>query len=251
MRIAVLLSILVALPSTAGAQSAAEEVAAKASQAHDTHCAEVAGTTDEGAAALAIGQVSAVWAEVTQVYEATGETWLMYWRGVLAQCLRQDDRAAEALVEFVESDTAAKGLAAMARDARKRLGRLLPDYVPPKPERPPPTPDDRQRASRTAGGILLALGAAGAGVGSGVGFGQVSATRSVAEGALHTRAEADALIVQGNGQVGAGVGLGVGAGVAAVASIAAFAAKGSVKVEVAVVPVPLTSGVVIAVGGRW
>ena len=252
MRIAVLLSILVALSSTAGAQSAAEEVAAKASKAHDTYCAEVAGVGDESDAALALVEVGAAWAEVAQVYEATGTEWLLYWRGVLAQCLSQDDRAAEALIAFLESDTATEGLAAMVGDARKRLKRLRPDYVPPRPAKPPSTPEDRKRAGRAASGVVLALGAAGAGVGSGVGFAQFSETRAAVTTELLVASESETLITQGNGQVVAGVGLAVGAGVAVVASIVAFAgSRRSGGAKVAIVPTTMAGGVGLVIGGRW
>ena len=255
MRVAVIssiLSVLVALPSTAGAQSAAERVAARASKAHDTYCAEVAGVGDESDAALALVEVGAAWAEVAQVYEATGTEWLLYWRGVLAQCLSQDDRAAEALSAFLASDTATEGLAAMVGDARKRLRRLRPDYVPPSSAKPPPTPEDRQRAGRAAGGVVLALGAAGAGVGSGVGFAQFSGTRAAVTTELLLASESEALITQGSGQVVAGVGLAIGAGVAAVASIAAFAGSGrSGGARVVVAPTAVAGGVGLVVGGRW
>ena len=257
MRTLLLSMTLLMLPATARAQDAAEEVAAKASKAHTEHCAQAAGTGAESDAAQAISEVGAVWAEVARVHEATGASWLLYWRGLLAQCIGQDERAAEALVDFMESEPEADGMEAMALEARKRLRRLRPDYVPPqppkapKPPRVPPTPEERQRAGRGAGGIVLALGAVGAGFGSGVGFAQLSATRTAVAASLHTRAESDALIAQGDGQMVASVGLAVGAGVAAVASIAAFANRAAVGVEVAAMPVPLAGGLGLAVSGRW
>ena len=254
MRGVLLTIVIVLLPATGSAKSAVERVAARASMAHDTYCAEVAGTANDGDAAQALVEVGGAWAEVARLQEATGTEWLLYWVGVLAQCLSQDDRAAQALVEFLESDTATEGLAAMEQDARKRLMRLRPDYVAPKPsepERAPTTPDQRRRSGQIAGGVVLAIGAAGAGAGSGAGFAGLSETRSTAEASPHPTAQADALIAQGNGQMAAGVGFAVGAGVAAVAAIAVLASGGSGAAEVALMPVPLPGGVGLALGGRW
>ena len=241
-----------ALGEEAVAAGAAEEVASQAQRTHEEHCAQAAGVRDESHAALALAQVGTVWAEVARVHEATGATWLLYWRGLLAQCMGQNERAAEALVKFVESDPTSAGLAAMARDARGRLRRLRPEYAPPKPSRPAPTPEERQRSSRAAGGVVLALGAAGAGIGSGVGFAQFSTTRSVLFTALHPPSESEALIAQGDGQMAAGVALAVGAGVAAAASIAALlGSRRPREAGVALVPAPVAGGVGLVVGGRW
>lgn len=152
MRPLILLLVVVLLPATAWSGDAAEEVAARAQRAHEEHCPEVAGTGDEGDAARAIGEVSAVWVDVTEVYEETGATWLLYWRGVLAQCLGQSDRAAEALAGFLESDPTSEGLTAMMHDAHKRLRRLRPDDVPIRAPRPAPSPEERQRSGRVAAG---------------------------------------------------------------------------------------------------
>lgn len=241
--------VLVLLPTTSWAQSAAEQIAARAQRAHEQHCANVAGSDDEGAAARSISEVGAVWAEVAEVHKATGASWLLYWRGVLAQCLDQDERAADALIGFVESDPTSAGMGAMVRDAENRLSRLRPDYAPPKPAKVPPTPEQRRRTGEIGAG--LALGAAGAGAGSGVGFGQFSATRAAVNTTVLTTSEIDGLIVQGDGQIAAGIGLALGAGVAAVASIAAFARKSPRGAEVAVVPVPMAAGAGLVVGGRW
>ena len=176
---------------------------------------------------------------------------MLYWRGVLAQCIGQDERAAEALKEFVESDTASAGMAAMVRDARKRLGHLQPDDAAQRPRRPPPSFDARPRAGRVAGGLALAFGAAGAGLGSGLGFGQLSITHGALTTTLLPPAESEALIGQGDGQLVAGVGLAVGAGVAAVASIATFASRSSRAPEVAVLPVRLAGGLGVGVAWRW
>ena len=222
---------------------------------HDTYCAEVAATANDGDAAQALVEVGEAWAEVARVQEATGNEWLLYWVGVLARCLSQDDRAAEALIAFLESDTATQGLPAMERDARKRLMRLRPDYVPPEPpepEAPPTSPEQRRRSGQIAGGVVLAIGAAGAGVGSGAGFAGLARTESTLTTATHPTAEVDGLLAQGDGQMAAGIGLAAGATVAIVASIAALAdAGGHVRTDIVLLVAPVPDGAVLAVGGRW
>lgn len=251
-----LLSIaIVLLPATAGAQSAVERVAARASNAHDTYCAEVAGSADDADAALALVEVGAAWAEVARVQKATGREWLLYWAGVLAQCLSQDDRAAEALTEFLESDAATEGLAAMERDARRRLTRLRPDYVPPEtpdPEPLPTTPDQRRRSGQIAAGVALAVAAAGAGAGSGAGFVGLAGSHRTLTTETHSRAEVDGLLARGDGQAVAGISLAAGATAALVASIAAFAGNGGrARADVVVLAAPLADGAALMVGGRW
>ncbi len=237
---------LLLLPASALA-GPAEEIATRAQHAHEAHCPEVAGTEDEGDAARAIVEVGGVWAELADVHDATGATWLLYWRGLLAQCIGQDARAVEALIGFVESGAEAEGMAAMVRNARKRLRRLAPDYSPPKRQRSVPSAEVR---GRVAGGVALAVGAAGAGVGSSVGFGTLSNTHATLTGATHPAAEAESLVVTGDGQLAAGVGLAVGALAAGVAAGAVFGATAA-KVEVAAGVAPLEDGLVLLVGGRW
>ena len=255
-RIILLLMVIISLaPASVGAQSAVERVAERATTAHDTYCAEVAATENAGDAAQALVEVGEAWAEVARVQEATGNEWLLYWVGVLARCLSQDDRAAEALIAFLESDTATEGLPAMEQDARKRLMRLRPDYLPPNsldPEALPTTPDQRRRSGQIAGGVVLAIGAAGAGTGSAAGFAGLAETHSTLTTATHSRAEVDGLLARGDGQAVAGIGLAAGATAAIVASIAAIAdASKAPQVQVGVLAAPLASGVALTVGGRW
>jgi hypothetical protein len=106
-------------------------------------------------------------------------------------------------------------------------------------------------AGRTVAGTVLALGATGAAVGSGVGFARLTTTRKEAASSLHTTAETDSLIVQGNGQLGAGVALAIGALVAGSAAAATFALPDPKGRGVAVLPLPLPGGMGLAVGGRW
>ncbi len=252
-----LLLVLVLLPSAVHAKDLAEQIAAKAQKTHQENCAEAAGAGAESDAALATAEVGAVWAEVALVHEETGATWLLYWRGLLAQCIGQTERAADALTEFVQSDASVTGMDAMVRDARKRLKRLRPGGVPPKRAtpakvpRPPPSPEQRARSGRVVGGIVLAMGAVGVGVGSGVGFSEFSSTRTTLTTQVLLAADSDSLITRGDGQIAASVGLAIGAGFVAVASIAAFAGASRLSPQVAVLAVPLPDGAGLVLGGRW
>ena len=230
----------------------AEQIAAKAQKTHEDHCAKAAGAGAESDAALATAEVGAVWAEVALVHETTGATWLLYWRGLLAQCIGQNERAAEALEEFVESGAALDGMDAMVRDAEKRLRRLRPEYDAPERARRPPTPEQRRRAGQLAAGLVLAFGAGGAGAGSAAGFSGLASTHSTLMSLTRSASAAEGLLDQGDHQLAAGVGLAAGATVAAVISIASFVGAGRPsQVGVVLLPTPIVGGMALSAGGRW
>ena len=52
------------------------------------------------AALKSIATVGEVWARLSEQYEKSGESYLLYWRGVLAQCMDQEDRALCGLAAF-------------------------------------------------------------------------------------------------------------------------------------------------------
>lgn len=117
-----LLLLTVLLPSLATA-SEADQVAADAWAVHQAECAEVAAGTD-AAAADSMAEVTAVWQQVISTYEQTGATFLIYWRGVLGQCLGQAERAATDLQLFVALEENSDTFASQVRDARTRLRRM-------------------------------------------------------------------------------------------------------------------------------
>lgn len=238
---------LLLLSTPAWAQDPAEAVAARAQAVHEAHCADVAVADDSGAA-QAIGEVSAVWVDVADVHQETGATWLLYWRGLLAQCIGQEERAREALTEFLASDAGDEGMGAMVGDARLRLKRM--DGA--SPVRSASAPLSPERSGRIVAGLSFGIGAGGAAAGSAAGLVQHSTTAAQLTSNLWSTDEADTLIATGDGQLAASIGLIGGAVAATVGSVAAFVASGEDTVPpVAVIVSPRHGGAMVALGGRW
>ena len=80
---ALLIGALLLLPMTASAEEPAI-AAADAYDVHQAHCASVAGGSTQ-AAAESMAEVTEVWQRVITAYEASGRTYLLYWRGVLGE----------------------------------------------------------------------------------------------------------------------------------------------------------------------
>jgi hypothetical protein len=153
-----LLLSLVCAPAAAGEFS--KQVAIDAFSVRNEHCADV-GVTDVTLHATSVSAVAPAWARVSEVYEAEGESFLLYWRGVLAQCLAYDGKARadlEAFLEIFADDPVHK---ALVLDAQQRVRRLSVGFSP--------------RRAVTAPALVL-------GVGLGVGAG-VLAALSVTQGA--------------------------------------------------------------------
>ena len=99
------------------------ELAARAWEVHQAQCAEVAAGSDSSAADSMV-EVTEVWREIIASYEKTGASFLLYWRGVLAECLGQPERAAEDLQLFVALEEFEDAFASQVRDSRTRLRRM-------------------------------------------------------------------------------------------------------------------------------
>jgi hypothetical protein len=63
-----------------------------------------------------------VWSRVSEAYRAGGEIFLLYWSGLLSECLSRYEDAVEDLAAFLASEES-KPLASMVADARARLRR--------------------------------------------------------------------------------------------------------------------------------
>lgn len=79
--------------------------------------------------AEALTEVGAVWTEVAHSFEEHRAPYLLYWRGVLAQCLAQDARALSDLLDFIRLAEADAGQSSLVQDARRRT-RLIRRGVP-------------------------------------------------------------------------------------------------------------------------
>lgn len=127
-----LLCALLTVPGIAVAQDSdevelsADDAAFEAGEVHDRHCATVAADT-ASKAADALSQVSDTWAMLNATFERTHEPHLVYWRGLVAQCLDQEAQAIEDLRWFLAAAGDLRELSFMAADARRRLSQMGDD----------------------------------------------------------------------------------------------------------------------------
>jgi len=124
--LALALALLAVVGGPAAAQST--DVAALAVLANDVnheYCAEIY-LQDVALAARGYQKVAEAWETVDLGYRDSGDSSLLYWRGVLAQCLGQQELAGEDLGNFVRWTEGVDDaeLAAMVSDAEARMKRL-------------------------------------------------------------------------------------------------------------------------------
>ena len=110
------------LPCSALADDAAE-AAAKANEVNLTYCG-ASYSSNVSLAADSTERVAKVWGEVDRVYADTGTPYLLFWRGILAQCLGKTESATEDLEAFLEWQEDDGGFDDLARQAQSRLRRL-------------------------------------------------------------------------------------------------------------------------------
>ena len=244
-----LLSLSLATPALAADR--AEQAAVDAAEVHQRYCADTY-NQDIGEAGSSIAAVSEIWASMSDLPESTGETGLLYWRGLLAECLSRSDHAVADLQRFVELHGGDPTWAQPVRDAERRLARL----------RGGPTPsNNKPEPSR-----LVAVGAGiAAGVAGGV-FGGLSGLRAghaagfdetYHSGNLTTSqfAAVDALGADAARDANALAAAGVAAGITSIATLlsAALVPRASPQRErgpsFSALPVP--GGAWLGVSGRW
>jgi hypothetical protein len=145
-----------------------ETLALKAQQVISQHCAEAAGGNTTKAA-IAVAQVSDVWARVSTQLDQGHKVYLLYWRGVLGQCLDQEERAIEDLRAFVAVRADSELWAGLVEDANSRLRRLEKSLGKTTAKRPPPPPPPvLPPPTRRSGGIALGIGLSSAAVATGM-----------------------------------------------------------------------------------
>jgi hypothetical protein len=237
---------LLVWPAASQAASDAETLAALASETVDTHCAHVE-QRDVTLAAESSTTVSQAWADISRGMETSNEDYLLYWRGVLEQCLGQDEKASDDLLQFIEQADGGT-LRQQVRDAERRL-KALAGKAP--AARPPP---------RGLGGFVIgATLLGGAGATAGLAGWQWSLAQDVAQEMAdgeHIGWETQLWVDDGttaaqtsNALTATTVGLGAGGVAAVIVGVAIQAGGGSV----AVVPMvaPTDRGWVVSIGGRW
>lgn len=223
----------------------ASAAAVGASEVLEAHCADVAaGRATESAEAL--GAVSPALTEVSSAHDATGEAFLLYWRGRLNLCLDREERAREDLEAFVEQasdDASYAPQLAQARQQLRRLGRV--GQAPPKVRTP---------GAAVAGGAALL----GSGALAGLSAWQWTEAEARAEEYLdgqrpYSESEAIADAAR-SAQTGSAVlvGSAVGAGLGGVVSLllSTLAPNEDAALAVMASPTP-RGGLAVALGGTW
>ena len=119
-RASLVLLLALALPVTALA-GPAEEAAMEAYAFQQSYCADVAGASSTTTATEALSQVTTVLNRLSRIYDQHQSTFLLYWRGVLLQCVQYEERAAADLEAFLADETVDVTFPSLARDARRRL----------------------------------------------------------------------------------------------------------------------------------
>ncbi len=140
-------------------EAEAEQLALEAAEVRDRYCSDVAGGSTT-LAAQTLTTVGGVWARVSAHLEQSRKVYLLYWRGVLGQCLNQDERAQEDLTTFVEAREGDPVWESLVKDARRRLRLLGGDQS---------SGEELARfkvGNRIGGGIALASVAAVTGIGA-------------------------------------------------------------------------------------
>jgi len=244
-------ALLVAPPALAQEQesSADPESEALAQEAHAVllaHCAEAAGE-DITRAAESVALVSDVWARVSAQVESSRKVYLLYWRGVLAQCLDQEDKAMNDLQAFVKARKGSELWAGLIADAEKRIARL---------ERQAAGPREVNPGWFVGGG--LAAGSAIFGVAAAAAWqqGEQTVTDEVYPIGLPGTAF-DASLAKAEGQArasavmtGIAVGCGVGSMVSFVLTGIRSDSAGTARLQPPVL-IPTRTGAALTWEGRW
>lgn len=131
------------------------DAALLASDTHGEHCAN-AEAADREVAGAAMEKVAASYRRVAAAYRSEPAPGLLYWRGLLAQCLSQEEEAAEDLGAFVAGLDDSAVYRDQVKDARRRLRMLVA---------PGSGPFSPARWTAGLGVGLAGLGLAGAGAG--------------------------------------------------------------------------------------
>ncbi len=144
---ATLLLLAAASLATPARADEAGDAAAAAYDTYQNHCADLATSASDSQIAARQALVTDAWRSVVGAYDRTGQSYLLYWRGVLSHCLNQEERAAHDLELFVYLEQLNDDLAGLVSDARSRLKRMQVEIAEPSEE-------ERQaaRAAKEKGG---------------------------------------------------------------------------------------------------
>jgi hypothetical protein len=115
------LLLALALIPRPGHAGTAEAAAMEAYAFQQRYCAEVAGATSTSDATQALSEVTIVLSRLSLTYDETGVPFLLYWRGVLLQCVQQEERAIADMEAFLASPGVEEDFTALVKESRRRI----------------------------------------------------------------------------------------------------------------------------------
>ena len=270
---------------TDGAEVSIEpaEVAADAAAIHTEHCGDVS-LRDVRKAAGAVAAAAPMWGRLDQTYRDHGHSYLLYWRGLFAECIGQPDRAVEDLVRYVDEtqdDAGSRAMVAQARARIRRLGRGTTrtqtptrtqartrakprTQAKPRTRKTPNRPGPPGKGAAIAAGIIAGVGMSGASAGFGVASANAwSNALHLAETDLyanpHSPAQVSATVAIGDqlaaeSQATGSLAVLIGAGAVAAFITTAIASRQGKRAQVAwgIAPShPRNPGLTLQLVGHW
>jgi hypothetical protein len=118
-----LTALVLATPARADEPPDDAELALQANEVHQQHCAELY-ASDVQQAAGSYQAVGEMWGQIDQRFEATDDSYWLYWRGLMAECLGQTDQGAADLLQFVATHADQPGYQGLVKEARQRARRI-------------------------------------------------------------------------------------------------------------------------------
>ena len=238
--------LLPATSSGATRNEAAEALASQAEEALGQDCAQVL-SDDYEVARQARKQVRTVYEGLSDALKDTRKVYLLYWRGVLAQCLQDPEQALDDLKAFLSARGESTTWASLIEDAELRVARLRRRLR----RRSPPDP-----GSAVPVVAAIALGGA-SGVFAGLSGRQWSLAQAQAEVLYvggHIGPDSAEIINHGEDLANRSRGffaLSAGSAVGAAAIAVIGAARSGRAVALAPYVSPTQGGAVLGIGGAW
>ena len=239
----------------AAAPASGESLALEAAQVQEKHCARAYGR-DMTRALQSIAEVAGVWARVSEQYEKSGESYLLYWRGVLAQCMDQEEKGLIDLKAFVSRSGSSSLWAALVRDADRRIRQLERKTGAGGGRRSRPLPGNPRLGAGLALGISLAAGSAVSAAVAGVRWNEaLLQAQIIYDGEVPDLADSDPF-KDGTTYSQEGIALGIAAVAMGTGSLVSFivAASAGRDARAAHAPplvVPTSTGAVVTWEARW
>ncbi len=153
----VLLTLALAAPAQAAKRDwKAEKAAKNAEKAVAKHCTNALGEGEEAAPAATALKTERE--AVAKTLEERGQLQLLYWRGVISQCLEDDNTALNDFNTFLTGRGDSTQWQSLADDAERRIADLEMYEEPPETTKATPTVDARLVTVAGLGGSSVVFG---------------------------------------------------------------------------------------------